>query len=331
MPKKKTRMQSIRRKRRNRNRHMNTKRKKKGGLKILKDVSSVLNNGRGIHIPSSFEFTHNTACSIVSGEERNLRHPNSVVVKCNPQSNRVLDTLESSYNTDTKSFTDIEVNLKMDDRETTSNILSYRGDVNNNMLHGDGELYLKTGCNFNGTFDNDNLVNGIVTYGPPRPAVEGELVVTPPITKSYPPALFDGKPVKKYIGPVKNGTPHAPAGEGVIIFSDGTVYKGKIFNGKIQSQSPVHPIHPIESSSSPRRRGSSSPPPKGSSAVQKVLAWNPDNLNPHRHPRKSSPKTELERILSEIEKNESGTISRTETDAKLIQLYRERDALLRRS
>jgi len=37
-------MQSIRRKRRNRNRHMNTKRKKKGGLKILKDVSSVLNN-----------------------------------------------------------------------------------------------------------------------------------------------------------------------------------------------------------------------------------------------------------------------------------------------
>jgi hypothetical protein len=316
MPKKKTRMQSIRRKRRNRNRHMNTKRKKKGGLKVLNDVSSVIR--KGITIPSSFEFTGNTACSIVSGKERNLHHPNSVVVTCNPQSNRVLDTLESSYNPDTRSFTDWKVNLKMDDRETTSNILSYSGDVNNNMLHGDGKLYLKTGCNFNGIFDNDNLVNGIVTYVPPRPAVEGELVVILPITKSYPPALFDSKPVKKYIGPILNGTPHAPDG-GVIIFSDGTVYEGQIVNGKIQSQSPVHPIHPIESSSSP-----------GSSALQKVLAWNPDNLKPHRDPRKSSPKTELERILSEIEKLESGTISRTETDSNLIQLYRKRDALLRR-
>jgi len=294
---------------------MNTKRKKKGGLKVLNDVSSVIR--KGITIPSSFEFTGNTMCSIASG-----KNPNSVVVTCNPQSNRVLDTLESSYNTDTRSFTDMEVNLKMDDRETTSNILSYRGDVNNNMLHGDGELHLKTGCRFNGTFVNDKLVNGVVTYAPPRPAVEGELVVILPITKSYPPALFDSKPVKKYIGPILNGTPHAPDG-GVIIFSDGTVYEGQIVNGKIQSQSPIQATESLYS----RRRGSLSPP-KGSSALQKVLAWNPANLKSHSHPRNSLPKTELERILSEIEKLESGTISRTETDAKLIQLYRERDALL---
>lgn len=213
---------------------------------------------------------------------------------------------------DTKSFTDMDINLKMDNMETTSNIRSYKGDVNNNMLHGAGKLHLKTGCKFNGTFVNDNLVNGVVTYAPPRPAVEGELVVTSPTTKSYPPALFDGKPVKKYIGPILNGTPHAPDG-GVIIFSDDTIYVGKIINGKIQSQS---------------RRTLS--PPKGSSAVQKVIAWNSDNLKPRtRKSRKSPPKTELERILSEIEKLESGTISRTETDAELFALYRLRDELLR--
>lgn len=307
MPKKITRMQSIRRKRRNRNRHTITKRKKKGGLRVLNDVSSVIR--KGITIPSFFEFTGNTRCSIASGKERNLQHPNSVMVTCNPQSNRVLDTLESSYNMDTKSFTDMDINLKMDNMETTSNIRSYKGDVNNNMLHGAGKLHLKTGCKFNGTFVNDNLVNGVVTYAPPRPAVEGELVVTSPTTKSYPPALFDGKPVKKYIGPILNGTPHAPDG-GVIIFSDDTIYVGKILNGKIQSQS---------------RRTLS--PPKGSSAVQKVIAWNSDNLKPRT--RKSPPKTELERILSEIEKLESGTISRTKTDAELFALYRLRDELLR--
>lgn len=317
MPKKITRMQSIRRKRRNRNRHTITKRKKKGGLRVLNDVSSVIR--KGITIPSSFEFTGNTRCSIASGKERTPQHPNSVMVTCNPQSNRVLDTLESSYNMDTKSFTDMDINLKMDNMETTSNIRSYKGDVNNNMLHGDGELHLKTGCKFKGTFVNDKLVTGVVTYAPPRPAVEGELVVTSPTTKSYPPALFDGKPVKKYIGPILNGTPHAPDG-GVISFSDGTIYVGKILNGKIQSQSP---IRATESLSSKRQRTSSTP--KGSSAVQKVIAWNSDNLKPRT--RKSPPKTELERILSEIEKLESGTISRTETDAKLIQLYQERDAL----
>ena len=321
MPKKKTRMQSIRRKRRNRNRHTITKRKKKGGLRVLNDVSSVIR--KGITIPSSFEFTGNTMCSIASGKERNLEHPNSVVVTCNPQSNRVLDTLESSYNMDTKSFTDVDINLNMDNREPTSNIRSYKGDVNNNMLHGDGELHLKTGCKFNGTFVNDKLVTGVVTYAPPRPAVEGELVVTSPITKSYPPALFDGKPVKKYIGPILNGTPHAPDG-GVIIFSDGTQYNGKIVNGKIQSQSPIQATESLSS----RRRGSLSPP-KGSSAVQKVSAWNPDNLKPHSHSSRSSPNTELERILSEIEKLESGTLSTTETDDKIIKLYQKRDALIR--
>ena len=320
MPKKKTRMQSIRRKRRSRNRHTITKRKKKGGLKILNDVSSVIR--KGITIPSSFEFTGNTMCSIASGKERNLQHPNSVMVTCNPQSNRVLDTLESSYNMDTKSFTDMDTNLKMDNMETTSNILSYKGDVNNNMLHGAGKLHLKTGCKFNGTFVNDNLVNGVVTYAPPRPAVKGELVVTSPTTKSYPPALFDGKPVKKYIGPILNGTPHAPDG-GVISFSDGTIYVGKILNGKIQSQSP---IQATESLSFQRRRTSS--PPKGSSAVQKVSAWNSDNLKPRTH--KSPPKTELERILSEIEKLESGTISRTKTDAELFALYWLRDKEMKR-
>jgi len=299
-------MQSIRRKRRNRNRHTITKRKKKGGLKVLNDVSSVIR--KGITIPSSFEFTGNTMCSIASGKERNLQHPNSVMVTCNPQSNRVLDTLESSYNMDTKSFTDMDTNLKMDNMETTSNILSYQGDVNNNMLHGAGKLHLKTGCKFKGTFVNDNLVNGVVTYAPPRPAVKGELVVTSPTTKSYPPALFDGKPVKKYIGPILNGTPHAPDG-GVIIFSDDTIYVGEIINGKIQSQS---------------RRTLS--PPKGSSAVQKVIAWNSDNLKPRT--RKSPPKTELERILSEIEKLESG-LSTTNTNAKLFALYQLRDKLLR--
>jgi len=297
-----------------RNRKYSKRKKMIGGLKVLKDVSDVMK--QNISIPSNFDLNDNR-CSIASGMARNLEHPNSVDVTCNHQSNRMLDKLETAYDLSTKSFTDYDINLKMDDHERESNIRSYTGDVVNNMLHGDGKLILKNGCTFDGVFDNDALVSGVVTYTPPRPAVYGELVVEP--TKIHTKVIFDGKPVKKYTGPIINGTPH---GDGVVFFNDGTMYQGQIVDGKIPLQEPLQESRPGGTAAART--------PSMTSAQLKVQRWSPDNLKSKSVHSYSPPKTELERVLEQIENIETGTISRTQDDTELFQLYRRRDALTSR-
>jgi len=297
-----------------RNRKYSKRKKMIGGLKVLKDVSDVMK--QNIPIPSTFDLNDNR-CSIASSMQRNFEHPNSVEVTCNPQSNRMLDKLETAYDLSTKSFTDYDINLKMDDHERVSNIRSYTGDVENNMLHGDGKLILKNGCTFDGVFDNDALVIGVVTYTPPRPAVYGELVVEP--TKIHTKVIFDGKPVKKYTGPIINGTPH---GDGIIFFNDDTMYQGPIVDGNIPLQEPLQESRPGGTAAART--------PSMTSAQLKVQRWSPDNLKnlKSKSLQYSPPKTELERVQEQIDNLEKGTISRTQDDTELFQLYRRRDALI---
>lgn len=283
-----------------------------GGLKVLKDFSSeIAKTGKNKNF-----LVNGRACSWNSGMQRNLEHPNSIVIKCNPQSDRELDTLSTAYELPNYSFTDYDINLKMDDRERESNIYSYTGEVANNMLHGDGKLILKSGCRFDGAFDNDALVSGVVTYTPPRPAFYGELVVEP--TKIHTEAIFDGKAVKKYTGPIRNGTPD---GDGVVYFNDGTMYQGPIVDGNILLQEPLQ---------EPGGTAAARTPPSRSSAELKVERWNSGNLKREPVHSYSPPKTELERVLEQIENIEKGTISRTQDDTELFQLYRRRDALTSR-
>jgi hypothetical protein len=289
-----------------------SKRKKMiGGLKVLKDFSSeIAKTGKEKNF-----LVNGRACSWNSGMQRNLEHPNSIVIKCNPQSDRELDTLSTAYELPNYSFTDYDVNLKMDDNERESNVRSYTGEVVNNMLHGDGKLILKSECTFDGAFDNDALVSGVVTYTPPRPAVYGELVVEP--TKIHTEVIFDGKPVKKYTGPIRNGTPN---GDGVVYFNDGTMYQGPIVDGNIPLQEPQ--MQKL------KRLNREPAPPSMSSAELKVRHWNPDNLKPKLVHSYSPPKTELERVQEQIDNLEKGTISRTQDDTELFQLYRRRNALI---
>jgi hypothetical protein len=292
-----------------RNRKYSKRKKMIGGLKVLQDVSNVMK--KNIPIPSNFVLNDNT-CSIASGMGRNLLHLNSVKVTCNPQSNQVLDELETAYDLSTKSFTDYDINLKMSDLERVSNIHSYTGDVENNMLHGDGKVILKNGCMFVGAFNNDALVYGVVTYTPPRPAVYGELVVEPIKVKPTK-VIFDGKPVKKYVGPIRNGTPH---GDGTVFFNDETIYQGPIVDGNI----------PLQESRSGETAAARTPSmTRGSSAQQKVQQWDPENLT-RKSVVRSPPKTELERVKARIKKLEDG-LSRIQDDTELIELYRRKNVL----
>lgn len=294
-----------------RNRKYSKRKKMIGGLKVLKDFSSeIAKTGKEKNF-----LVNGRACSWNSGMQRNLEHPNSIVIKCNPQSDRELDTLSTAYELPNYSFTDYDINLKMDDHERESNIRSYTGDVVNNMLHGDGKLILKSGCTFDGVFDNDALVSGVVTYTPPRPAVYGELVVEP--TKIHTKVIFDGKPVKKYTGPIINGTPH---GDGVVFFNDGTMYQGQIVDGKIPLQEPLQESRPGGTAAART--------PSMSSAELKVRRWNSGNLKREPVHSNSPPKTELERVQEQIDNLEKGTISRTQDDTELFQLYRRRSALI---
>jgi len=294
-----------------RNRKYSKRKKMIGGLKVLKDFSSeIAKTGKEKNF-----LVNGRACSWNSGMQRNLEHPNSIVIKCNPQSDRELDTLSTAYELPNYSFTDYDINLKMDDHERESNVRSYTGEVVNNMLHGDGKLILKSECAFDGAFDNDALVSGVVTYTPPRPAVYGELVVEP--TKIHTKVIFDGKPVKKYTGPIINGTPN---GDGVVYFNDGTMYQGLIVDGNIPLQEPQ--MQKL------KRLTKEPAPPSMSSAELKVRRWNPDNLKYKSFQSYSPPKTELERVQEQIDNLEKGTISRTQDDTELFQLYRRRNALI---
>jgi hypothetical protein len=201
----------------------------------------------------------------------------------------------------------------MSDLERVSNIHSYTGDVENNMLHGDGKVILKNGCMFVGAFNNDALVYGVVTYTPPRPAVYGELVVEPIKVKPTK-VIFDGKPVKKYVGPIRNGTPH---GDGTVFFNDETIYQGPIVDGNI----------PLQESRSGETAAARTPSmTRGSSAQQKVLQWYSGNLT-RKSVVRSSPKTDLERVQAEIDEREKGTISRIQDATQLIKLYQYIDKL----
>jgi hypothetical protein len=293
-----------------RNRKYSKRKKMIGGLKVLKDFSSeIAKTGKEKNF-----LVNGRACSWNSGMQRNLEHPNSIVIKCNPQSDRELDTLSTAYELPNYSFTDYDINLKMDDNERESNVRSYTGEVVNNMLHGDGKLILKSECTFDGAFDNDALVSGVVTYTPPRPAVYGELVLEP--TKIHTKVIFDGKPVKKYTGPIRNGTPN---GDGVVYFNDGTMYQGPIVDGNIPLQEPLQESRPGVTAAART--------PSMTSAELKVRLWSPDNLK-SKSLQYSPPKTELERVQEQIDNLEKGTISRTQDDTELFQLYRRRNALI---
>ena len=314
------------------------KQTKVGGLKFLHDVSTVLNSRGAVDSTSAIpNFIFKNTCTVKKGKSSNYSGSSDVIdIKCNPESNRVFKEVVGTYSGN--KFNGL-LKVELDNLDghydhpdyLHENIHSYEGPVRNNKLHGDGKIVFKNGITFSGTFDDDKLVNGVVTYNPPRPAVKGELSVTSATGWfTYPKALWSNKPVTKYIGGILNGTPHShKAGdEGVVTFSDGTSIIGEFKNGEIVDASITsrgHGMTSVPGSFRATSAAAAASPATGSSARQKLDMWGPQST--YTHGTITEEESPLDKVEREIHEMETGSLSMTDNFNKMQALYKKRDAL----
>lgn len=204
------------------------KRKQVGGLKFLHDIApKVLSSQLDATTPIEIEGTH---CDILKNDLHNGQ--NVVRINCSEQANRSLKKLTGYFNNETFNG---NITLTFDNHPR---IESYVGEISQNKLHGKGIITFTNGTQFDGKFENDNLIEGKVDYLD-RIAFKGELSVNDLSSRSrglfgwfssaaVSEPLWDGLHVKSYEGGVKNGTPH---GHGNVIFADGRSYEGEFNDG----------------------------------------------------------------------------------------------------
>lgn len=203
------------------------KRKQVGGLKFLHDIApKVLSSKLNGTTPIEIEGTH---CDILKDDLHNGQ--NVVRINCSEQANRSLKKLTGYFNNETFNG---NITLTFDNHPR---IESYVGEISQNKLHGKGIITFTNGTQFDGKFDNDNLIEGKVDYLD-RIAFKGELSVNDLSSRSrglswfssaaVSEPLWDGLHVKSYEGGVQNGTPH---GHGSVIFTDGRSYEGEFNDG----------------------------------------------------------------------------------------------------
>lgn len=207
------------------------KRKQVGGLKFLDDIAPMVLSSQldAATTPIDIKGTH---CNIVKNDLHNGQ--NVVRINCSEQANRSLEKLTGHFSNETFNG---NITLTF---ENHPRIKSYVGEMSQNKLHGKGIITFTNGTQFDGEFDNDNLIEGKVDYWGGS-AFKGELSVNDLSSRSRgllswfsaaaaaaAEPLWDGLHVKSYEGGVQNGTPH---GNGTVIFVDGRSYEGEFNDG----------------------------------------------------------------------------------------------------
>jgi hypothetical protein len=218
------------------------------------------------------------------------------------------------------------------------------GEISQNKLHGKGIITFTNGTQFEGNFDNDNLIEGKVNYLG-RIAFKGELSVNDLSSRSrglfswfssaaapsVSEPLWDGLHVESYEGGVQNGTPH---GYGSVIFADGRSYEGEFNDGIAAGAFAILP-----SLNSQKGFGSDSNPnplpivhDAGTSAANlKTNQWNPPSPQADRSGftwswKTAGPQSDIDVLDSKITRLSSDMFNNH--DAELRALYAKRDALL---